>query len=154
MIPSGIAYGTITVLDPSAPDTKVELTTLRKDVATDGRHTEVCYVDDWQIDASRRDFTFNSLYMTASGEVIDFFGGCADLAAGRVRFIGDARVRIAEDYLRVLRYFRFYARFGGDAPDAETADALRTGARHLDGLSEERLGESCGKFWLAVMCRH
>ena len=132
----------------------MELTTLRKDVATDGRHAEVRYVDDWQIDASRRDFTLNSLYMTASGEVIDFFGGCADLEAGRVRFIGDARARIAEDYLRVLRYFRFYARFGGEVPDAETADALRAGAGHLDGLSGERLGGSCGKFWLVVMCGH
>ena len=140
VIPSGIGHGTITVLDPAAPDIKVELTTLRKDMATDGRHAEVCYVDDWQIDASRRDFTFNSLYMTASGAVIDFFGGCADLESRRVRFIGDAGARIAEDYLRVLRYFRFYARFGGDAPDAETAEALRAGAGHLDGLSGERVG--------------
>ena len=140
VIPSGIGHGTITALDPAAPDIKVELTTLRKDMATDGRHAEVCYVDDWQIDASRRDFTFNSLYMTASGDVIDFFDGCADLESGRVRFIGDAGARIAEDYLRVLRYFRFYARFGGDAPDAETAEALRAGAGHLDGLSGERVG--------------
>ena len=140
VIPSGIGHGTITVLDPAAPDIKVELTTLRKDMATDGRHAEVRYVDDWQIDASRRDFTFNSLYMTASGDVIDFFDGCADLESGRVRFIGDAGARIAEDYLRVLRYFRFYARFGGDAPDAETAEALRAGARCLDGLSGERVG--------------
>ena len=140
VIASGITHGTITALDPSAPDIKVELTTLRKDVASDGRHAEVCYVDDWQIDASRRDFTFNSLYMTASGAVIDFFGGCADLESRRVRFIGDAGARIAEDYLRVLRYFRFYARFGGEAPDAETATALRDGARHLDGLSGERVG--------------
>ena len=140
VIPSGIGHGTITALDPAAPDIKVELTTLRKDITTDGRHAEVCYVDDWQIDASRRDFTFNSLYMTASGAVIDFFDGCADLEAGRVRFIGDAGARIAEDYLRVLRYFRFYTRFGGDAPDAETAEALRDGARHLDGLSGERVG--------------
>ena len=73
VIPSGIGHGTITALDPAAPDIKVELTTLRKDMATDGRHAEVRYVDDWQIDASRRDFTFNSLYMTASGAVIDFF---------------------------------------------------------------------------------
>ena len=140
VIPSGIGHGTITVLDPAAPDIKVELTTLRKDIATDGRHAEVCYVDDWQIDASRRDFTFNSLYMTASGDVIDFFDGCADLESRRVRFIGDAGARIAEDYLRVLRYFRFYARFGGDAPDAETAEALRAGAERLDGLSGERVG--------------
>ena len=140
VIPSGIEHGTITVLDPAAPDIKVELTTLRKDMATDGRHAEVCYVDDWQIDASRRDFTFNSLYMTASGDVIDFFDGCADLESRRVRFIGDAGARIAEDYLRVLRYFRFYARFGGDAPDAETAEALRAGAGYLGGLSGERIG--------------
>ena len=95
----------------------VEVTTLRRDVATDGRRATVAYTDDWREDAARRDFTINALSADpASGEVFDYFGGLADLEARRVRFIGDPLQRIAEDHLRILRFFRFHARFGaGDA---------------------------------------
>jgi poly(A) polymerase len=107
VIPTGIAHGTITVMLPSDPACKVELTTLRSDHKTDGRHAEVRFIEDWHADASRRDFTCNSLYMTASGVVIDPFGGLDDLDAGIVRFIGNPNDRIAEDVLRIFRFFRF-----------------------------------------------
>ena len=109
-VPTGIAHGTITAVLPSGP---VEVTTLRRDVATDGRHAVVAFSDDWREDAARRDFTMNALYADpATGEVFDYFGGLDDLAVRRVRFIGDPLQRIAEDHLRILRFFRFHARFG------------------------------------------
>lgn len=135
-VPTGIAHGTVTVVLPSGP---VEVTTLRRDVSTDGRHAIVEFADDWQEDAARRDFTMNALYADpASGEVFDYFGGIADLRASRVRFIGEPLQRIAEDHLRILRFFRFLARFG-DTPDPEGLAACIERANDLMALSRERI---------------
>jgi poly(A) polymerase len=135
-VPTGMAHGTITAVLPSGP---VEVTTLRRDVSTDGRHAVVAFTDDWREDAARRDFTMNALYADPlTGEVIDYFGGLGDLAAGRVRFIGDPLQRIAEDHLRILRYFRFHARFG-DTPDHEALAACTARANDLMALSRERI---------------
>jgi poly(A) polymerase len=136
-IPTGIDHGTVTAILDSG---NVEITTLRKDVSTDGRRATVAFSDDWREDAARRDFTINALYADpVTLELFDYFGGVDDLAAGRVRFIGDARQRIREDYLRILRYFRFQARFGSeiDAPSDEACAELAPG---LKGLSRERVG--------------
>ena len=138
-IPTGLAHGTITICDPQNPKIKVELTTLRVDIATDGRHAKVSYTEDWQADSCRRDFSINSLYLTSSGEVIDWHHGQEDIISGKIRFIGDPHDRLAEDYLRVLRYFRFYARFGQLAPDENTKAALTKAASQLDTLSGERV---------------
>jgi poly(A) polymerase len=135
-VPTGLAHGTVTAVLPGGP---VEITTLRRDVTTDGRHAEVAFTDQWREDAARRDFTINALFAhPRTLEVTDFFGGEADLAARRVRFIGDAGARILEDHLRILRYFRFHARFGG-APDAEALAACSTHAQRLKALSRERI---------------
>ena len=116
-VPTGLAHGTVTaVLDGTSAGTPVEITTLRRDVATDGRHAIVAFTDDWRQDAARRDFTINAMSMTRDGAVYDYFGGVADLRAGIVRFVGDPAQRIAEDYLRVLRYFRFAARYAAQPP--------------------------------------
>ncbi|MBU6266221.1 MAG: CCA tRNA nucleotidyltransferase [Sphingomonadales bacterium] len=137
-LPTGLAHGTVTALLSGG---NVEITTLRHDLATDGRHAEVAFTADWQADAARRDFTINALYADpGTGEVFDWFGGLDDLAARHVRFIGDARQRIREDHLRILRYFRFQARFGGTPPDAEAEAAVRDLAATLKGLSRERIG--------------
>ncbi len=137
-VPTGIDHGTVTAVLPGGP---VEITTLRRDVSTDGRHATVAFATEWQDDAARRDFTINALYADpASGEVFDWFGGLTDLAARRVRFIGDAQSRIREDHLRILRYFRFQARFGGQNPDAEAESACAALAPTLKGLSRERVG--------------
>ncbi|MFT3977504.1 MAG: CCA tRNA nucleotidyltransferase [Sphingomonas bacterium] len=135
-VPTGIAHGTITAV--SHGDV-VEVTTLRRDVSTDGRRATVAFTDDWREDAARRDFTMNALYADpATGEIFDWFGGLEDLRAGRVRFIGDPRQRIAEDHLRILRFFRFHARFG-DAIDAEGLEACTDRANDLMALSRERI---------------
>lgn len=127
-VPTGIAHGTVTlVLDGEG----FETTTLRRDVATDGRHAEVVFGTDWQVDAERRDLTINALYADVRGEVIDLIGGLADIESRTVRFIGDAAARISEDYLRVLRFFRFFAFYGSGRPDA---DGLRASARAKDKL--------------------
>jgi len=116
------------------------VTTLRRDVATDGRRATVRFSTDWREDAARRDFTINALYADpATRRVTDFFGGLADLAEGRVRFIGDADRRIDEDHLRILRFFRFHARFGQGAPDAEALAAVTAKATTMRSLSQERL---------------
>ena len=136
-VPTGIEHGTITAILPGGP---VEITTLRRDVSTDGRRATVAFADDWQDDAARRDFTINALYADpATGRVHDWFGGLADLAERRVRFIGDARARIREDHLRILRYFRFQARFGSDPADAAAEAACAELAPTLKGLSRERV---------------
>jgi poly(A) polymerase len=136
-IPTGIAHGTVTAILEGG---NVEVTTLRKDVETDGRRATVAFAGEWQDDAARRDFTINALYADpATLAVFDYFGGVEDLAARRVRFIGDARKRIREDYLRILRYYRFQARFGS-ALDAEAEDACADLAQGLKGLSRERVG--------------
>jgi len=137
-IPTGIAHGTVTALLAGGP---VEITSLRRDVATDGRHATVAFATAWHDDAARRDFTINALYADpGSGEVSDFFGGLNDLAARRVRFIGDARARIREDHLRILRYFRFQARFGSLPADRQAEAACTELAATLKGLSRERIG--------------
>lgn len=135
-VPTGLAHGTVTAVLPGGP---VEITTLRRDVTTDGRHAEVAFTDDWREDAARRDFTINALFADpATLEVTDHFGGLADLQARLVRFIGDAGERILEDHLRILRYFRFHARFGG-AVDAQAVAACSEHADRLKALSRERI---------------
>jgi poly(A) polymerase len=136
-IPTGLAHGTVTAVLADGP---VEITTLRKDVETDGRHAVVEFAHEWQDDAARRDFTINALYADPRTlEVYDWFGGLDDLSARRVRFIGDAEQRIREDYLRILRYFRFQARFGSIPADAEAEAAVSALAAGLKGLSRERI---------------
>jgi len=136
-VPTGIAHGTITAVTVGGT---VEITTLRRDIETDGRHATVAFTDDWQADAARRDFTINALSADPdTGAVHDYFGGLDDLAAGRVRFIGAPPERIAEDRLRILRFFRFHARFGKGAPDAAAYDACAARANDLMALSRERI---------------
>lgn len=135
-VPTGIEHGTVTAVADGRP---FEITTLRLDVATDGRYAEVAFTDDWRADAARRDFTFNAMSLSPRGDLYDYFGGREDLAAGRVRFVGDAAQRIAEDYLRVLRFFRFLARFGHGEPDGEAMAACGAAAGKLDRLSVERV---------------
>ena len=147
VVPTGLAHGTVTAVLPSGP---VEVTTLRRDVATDGRHATVAFSDDWREDAARRDFTINALYADAtSGEVFDWFDGIADLEARRVRFIGDPLTRIAEDHLRILRFFRFHARFGQGELDAAGLMACVARANDLMALSRERIASELLKI-LAV----
>ena len=135
-IPTGFDHGTVTAL---LPESKVEVTTLRRDVSTDGRRATVAYSTDWREDAARRDFTINALYADPSTlEVFDWFGGLEDLNAHRIRFIGDARDRIREDHLRILRYYRFQARFGSEL-DPEAEEACAELAPTLKGLSRERV---------------
>lgn len=136
-VPTGIDHGTVTALLPGGP---VEITTLRHDISTDGRRATVAFADDWREDAARRDFTINALYAAPeTGEILDFFGGLDDLAQRHVRFIGDAHQRIREDHLRILRYFRFQARFGSLPADAASEGACRELAATLKGLSRERI---------------
>ena len=135
-VPTGIDHGTITVV---AAGRGFEVTTLRRDARTDGRHAAVAFTDDWEADAARRDFTFNAMSLAPDGALYDPFGGRADLAAGRVRFVGDARRRIVEDYLRVLRFFRFFAWLGRPPPDGEALAACRALASGVDQLSGERV---------------
>ncbi len=135
-VPTGIDHGTITAILPDGP---VEITTLRRDVATDGRRATIAFAQDWREDAARRDFTINALYAhPVTLEISDYFGGRADLSARRVRFIGRAEDRIAEDHLRILRYYRFQARFGA-ALDDEAETACSALAHTLKGLSRERI---------------
>jgi poly(A) polymerase len=132
----GIAHGTVTaVLRPR----QFEITTLRVDVETDGRWAKVAFTDNWQTDAERRDFTMNALFMDAAGRVIDFVGGLADLEAGRVRFVGDPAARIEEDYLRILRFFRFHADYGRGAMDASGLAAAAAAVAGIAQLSGERV---------------
>jgi poly(A) polymerase len=135
-VPTGIDHGTITAV---AHKIGVEVTTLRRDVETDGRHAKVEFTDDWQADAARRDLTINALSADATGKVHDYFGGLDDLAAGRVRFVGDPKQRIVEDYLRLLRFFRFHADYAIGGLDEAAVTAAKELAPHLKSLSGERL---------------
>ncbi len=139
-VPTGLAHGTVTAVSAGQP---VEVTTLRRDVSTDGRRATVAFTDDWREDAARRDFTINALSADpVTGELFDYFGGLADLEARRVRFIGDPLQRIAEDHLRILRFFRFHARFGeGAAPDPDALAACSIRANDLMALSRERIAD-------------
>ncbi len=134
--PTGLAHGTVTAISDHRG---FEVTTLRRDVATDGRHAEVAWTDDWQEDAARRDFTMNAMSMTRDGTIYDYFDGARDLAAGQVRFVGEPSQRIAEDYLRIPRFFRFHARYGHGTPDPAALDAIRAGVPGLARLSPERV---------------
>ncbi len=150
-IPTGLSHGTVTALVQAHP---VEITTLRRDESTDGRHAVVAWTTDWQEDASRRDFTINAMSLSRDprlGTYVlhDYFGGVADLAAGRVRFVGDAVRRIEEDALRMLRFFRFQARYGTGAPDAEAVAAIAAAVPALDGLSAERVWSELQRILLA-----
>jgi len=136
VIPTGLKHGTVTAV---ADDRVFEFTTLRRDVETDGRRAIVAFTDDWLEDASRRDFTFNALYADPDGTLYDPFDGRADLAAGKVRFIGDPDTRIAEDRLRVLRFFRFHAWYGRAPLDGPSYQACARNAAALGGLSGERV---------------
>lgn len=135
-IPTGLAHGTVTVIADHDP---IEVTTLRRDVETFGRHARVTFSTDWAEDAARRDFTLNALYCGRDGTVHDPIGGYGDLVARRVRFIGDARARIREDYLRILRFFRFTATYAEGPPDAEGLAASIDLAAGLAQLSAERV---------------
>lgn len=135
-VATGIDHGTVTVI---ADDRQFEVTTLRRDVTTDGRHAEVAFTDDWLADASRRDFTFNAMTLAPDGALYDPFDGRRDLAAGRVRFVGAARRRVVEDRLRLLRFFRFYAWFGRPPPDPDAIAACRSLAASVDLLPGERV---------------
>ena len=135
-VPTGVEHGTVTVVAGGRP---YEVTTLRADVETDGRHAKVSFGRDWKADAERRDFTINALYAEADGTVIDLVGGIADIEARRLRFIGEAEARIREDYLRILRFFRFFAWYGDGRPDAEGLKACARLKEGLDRLSAERV---------------
>lgn len=143
VIPTGIAHGTVTAI---ASGDHHEITTLRRDVETDGRRATVAFADDWRDDAARRDFTINALYADpATGAVDDYFGGLDDLKNGCVRFIGDAGTRIAEDHLRILRFYRFAARFGRGTLDAVSHAAVVTARQSLKSLSRERIADELTK---------
>jgi len=135
-VPTGIEHGTVTVVIDKSP---FEVTTLRRDVETDGRHAKVAFGRDWKTDAERRDFTINALSAARDGAVYDYVGGLADLEARRVRFIGDPQKRIEEDYLRILRFFRFHASYASGHPDAQGLVACIAGRDGLDRLSRERV---------------
>jgi poly(A) polymerase len=135
-IPTGLSHGTVsTVVDGR----RFEITTLRCDVATDGRHATVAFTDDFEADAARRDFTINAMSCDGEGRLFDYFGGRADLAAGRVRFVGPAAQRIEEDHLRILRFFRFFAHYGRPPADPEALRACAEAALRIEHLSGERV---------------
>lgn len=149
VVPTGIDHGTVTAV---CEGRGFEVTTLRRDVETDGRRAVVAFTDDWAEDAQRRDFTMNTLLMNMAGAVFDPTGnGVADLKAGRVRFVGDADTRIAEDALRILRFFRFFARYGRGQPDAEGLAASIRGRDLIENLSRERITHELERIFPAVM---
>lgn len=145
-VPTGLAHGTVTVLAGHQP---YEVTTLREDVETFGRHATVAFTADWAADARRRDFTINALYCAADGTVHDPLGGWPDLLARRVRFIGDAHQRIREDYLRILRFFRFHAEYADGPLDRDGLDAAVAERRGLARLSGERVRQEVMKLMIA-----
>lgn len=146
-IPTGLAHGTVTTI---ANGRHFEITTLRRDVACDGRRAEVEFTDDFAEDAARRDFTINAMSCDRVGRLYDYFGGQDDLAAGRVRFVGDAAARIAEDYLRILRFFRFFAHYGRPPADAAAQAACAAAAPELRRLSGERIQTEMRKLLAAA----
>jgi poly(A) polymerase len=146
-VPTGIAHGTVTVV---ADGRGYEVTTLRQDVETFGRHATVAFGRDWRTDAERRDFTINALSAAPDGTLYDYVGGLADLAERRVRFIGEPRARIEEDYLRILRFFRFHAAYGHGEPDRQGLHACIAGRAGLDKLSRERVRMELMKLLVAA----
>ncbi|MEM8876383.1 MAG: CCA tRNA nucleotidyltransferase [Pseudomonadota bacterium] len=135
-VPTGIEHGTVTVV---ADDVPFEVTTLRQDIKTHGRHADVEFGTDWDADAERRDFTMNALYLGADGTVYDPVSGLDDIAARRVRFIGDPQARIAEDYLRILRFFRFHAGYSDSRPDPDVLAVIKANLDGLAAVSAERV---------------
>ena len=159
-VPTGIDHGTVTAVSDGHA---VEITSLRRDVSTDGRRATVAFTDDWKEDAARRDFTINALSADPNtGEVFDYFGGTEDLLGRHVRFIGEPLQRIAEDHLRILRFFRFHARFGAGEPDAAGLEACTRRANDLMALSRERIADELLKLLdvdnpaatVGIMLRH
>ena len=135
-IPTGIKHGTVTaVIDGK----NFEITTLRRDTHCNGRHAEIEFTNNWREDAARRDFTMNALYLTVEGQLFDYFNGTEDIKNGHVRFIGDAHIRITEDYLRILRFFRFFAYYGKVEPDAKVLATCSQLAPNIASLSGERI---------------
>jgi poly(A) polymerase len=148
--PTGLAHGTVTVVAKEATEARAfEVTTLRVDVETFGRHAEVAFTDDWAADAGRRDFTMNALYCDASGTIFDPVGGFPDLVGRRVRFVGKPEARIAEDFLRILRFFRFHARYGKGAPDSDGLSACVALQEGIGRLSAERIQQETLKLLVA-----
>lgn len=147
--PVGLKHGTVTAIVDGHP---FEVTTLRLDVVTFGRHAEVKFTDDWKTDASRRDFTINAIYLTVDGDIFDPFGGVEDLRRGLVRFVGEPEKRIREDVLRILRFFRFYAHFGQGAPDMAAVKACLAAARQIQKLSVERIRQEVLKILESDRC--
>lgn len=147
VVPTGLKHGTITAVVNKRP---FEITTLRRDVETDGRHAKVEYTDDWEADAARRDFTMNALFCAPDGTLYDAFGGIEDLRARRVRFVGAPEARIREDVLRLLRYFRFYAHYAAPPPDPAALAACRDLAHLLPTLSGERVCQETMKLLRAA----
>lgn len=145
-IPTGLAYGTVTIITPEGP---YEVTTVREDIEPDGRHTKICFTNNWMADAQRRDFTINALYLTPQGELIDYVHGLADIHQHYIRFIGDAYQRIQEDYLRILRFFRFYAYYGQGRPNTEALLACTHFKAQLVNLSKERIWAELKKIFSA-----
>ncbi|OLP59395.1 poly(A) polymerase [Xaviernesmea oryzae] len=145
-VPTGLAHGTVTLVIDGKP---FEVTTLRRDVTTDGRHAEVAFTTDWEEDARRRDLTINALYADAEGRIYDHVGGLPDIESRTIRFIGVAAERVAEDYLRVLRFFRFFAWYGSGRPDAEGLKACARARDHLASLSAERVWSETKKLLTA-----
>lgn len=145
-IPTGLAHGTVTAV---LPDRRFEITTLRRDVATDGRHAQIAPTGDWTEDARRRDFTMNALYLDMAGNLYDPVGGLPDVHDGRVRFVGDPETRIREDVLRLLRFYRFLAYYNQGEPDAAARAACRKLAPLLPQLSAERVHDELKKLLLA-----
>lgn len=144
-VPTGIEHGTVTAVSDGQP---FEITTLRRDVTTDGRRATVAFTDDWKEDAARRDFTINALSADpVTGELFDYFGGLTDLERRHIRFIGDPLQRIAEDHLRILRFFRFHARFDAGEADAAALDACAARANDLMALSRERIADELLKLF-------
>ncbi len=136
IVPTGLEHGTVTAIVNGRP---FEITSLRRDVSTDGRRATVAFTNDWAQDAARRDFTMNAIYVDITGHLFDPTGGIADLRAGQVKFVGDPNARIREDYLRILRFFRFHAWYGKAAPDAAALDAAARNKAGLKRLSGERI---------------
>jgi poly(A) polymerase len=145
-VPTGIEHGTVTIVIEGTP---YEVTTLRRDIETDGRHAVVHFTRDFREDAERRDFTVNALSMSADGTVHDTVGGVADARAGLIRFVGEPSERIAEDYLRILRFYRFLASHGRGAGDAAARAACRAMHPGLPRLSRERIGQELRKLLIA-----
>ncbi|PZQ43290.1 MAG: hypothetical protein DI551_12400 [Micavibrio aeruginosavorus] len=149
-IPTGLEHGTVTAF---IDDAKFEITTLRKDIETDGRHAVIAFTDKWEEDAKRRDFTINTLLASPQGMVFDpLERGIDDLEMRLVKFVGNPQERIAEDYLRILRFFRFYAQYGSGAPDKEALGACADNAAKISLLSKERVTQEILKIVSVANC--